>query len=302
MTARSRSPTVAPLRSLVQRLLFPSRAPRRGSVQSLLVYGGKGMVGLAATAVVFVAGFFRAGSRRHLDAFLGEIGIARDRLVAQLPSISVDDLPGSQYAVRIEEPLATDGNVSLLELLVISRLVAALRCELVFEIGTFDGRTTLNIAANTSGQVVTLDLPASDIESTDLPIDPSDAKYIEKPVSGARFLTRPERTRIVQVFGDSATFDFTPWYGRTDLVFIDGAHSKEYVLNDTDRALRLLKSMGGIILWHDYDAAFDGVTLALHEIANDAVPIKRVEGTSLAITIAGPETAGARWRTGLRDR
>jgi predicted O-methyltransferase YrrM len=189
--------------------------------------------------------------------------------------------------VRIHEPISRDGNVSLLELLVISRLVAARQPELIFEIGTFDGRTTLNLAANTKGQVLTLDLPASEIDSTRLPIDPSDANYIDKPASGARFKGREEASRITQLLGDSASFDFTPWYGKVDLVFIDGAHSKEYVLNDTEKAQRLLRPGGGIILWHDYDASFDGVTLALHELAAGGLQLARVEGTSLGILITG---------------
>jgi predicted O-methyltransferase YrrM len=173
--------------------------------------------------------------------------------------------------------------VTLLELIVIAKVVASVKPRVVLEIGTFDGRTTLNLAANASGIVLTLDLPPDKLGSTELPIDPSDASYIEKPLSGARFLNRPERARITQLFGDSATFDFTPWLGNVDLVFIDGAHSREYVLSDTDRALRLLRPEGGVVLWHDYDAAFDGVTVALDEIRARGVPVQHIEGTSLAI-------------------
>jgi hypothetical protein len=41
-----------------------------------------------------------------------------------------------------------------------------------------------------------------------------------------------------------------------DVVFVDGAHSAEYVRNDTDVALRLLKPTGGLILWHDYGSRY----------------------------------------------
>jgi predicted O-methyltransferase YrrM len=273
--------------SLIQRLLFPVPRPPQRSARAVLAYAAKGTVGLVGAGAIFLSGFFRPRSRVHLNAFLGEIGIRPSRPRAELPPVKVEELPGAERAVRLCEPVAADGNVSLLELLVIARLVAWQKPECVFEIGTFDGRTTLNIAANMDGEVLTLDLPASEVAATQLPIDPSDANYIDKPASGTRFHGRPESRRIRQLFGDSATFDFSEWRGRVDLVFIDGAHSREYVLNDSDRARSLLRASGGIILWHDYDASFDGVTDAVHEIARSGLTVRHIGGTSLAIALLG---------------
>lgn len=284
MTTPARStPPGGSLRGSLQRILFPSPRPPKNSVRSLVAYGAKGVISLGATTALFLDGFIRPGSRARLNAFLGQLGIVPPRPMASLPKVSLDGLPGTNEPIRILEPVASDGNVTLLELMVIAKVVATVKPRVVLEIGTFDGRTTLNLAANAPGTVLTLDLPPDKLGSTELPIDPSDASYIEKPVSGARFLNRPERTRITQLYGDSATFDFTPWLGGVDLVFIDGAHSREYVLNDTDRALRLLRPEGGVVLWHDYDAAFDGVTVALDEIRARGVPVRHVEGTTLAI-------------------
>jgi predicted O-methyltransferase YrrM len=140
--------------------------------------------------------------------------------------------------------------------------------------------------------VFTLDLPAAQTSRTALPLDPSDRTYIAKPQSGALFADRPEAGRITQLYGDSATFDFGKWEGQIDLVFMDGAHSREYVLSDTDRALRLLRPTGGIILWHDYDACFDGVTTAINEIARTGLDIRRIKGTSLAILETGDVRSG----------
>jgi predicted O-methyltransferase YrrM len=291
MTSPMRSePPAGTFRDAFRRVLFPSPRPPQRSARSLLAYGAKGVVGVAATLGVFLGGFVRTRHRAHLNAFLGEIGIGPARIATELPTVTLRELPGEENAIHLHEAVATDGNVTLLELLVIARLVAAVKPKVVFEIGTFDGRTTLNIAANTGGEVFTLDLPAADLESTKLPIDPSDASYIDKSISGARFLERPERRRINQLFGDSANFDFTRWHGGVDFIFVDGAHSREYVLNDTNHALRLLRQSGGIILWHDYDAAFDGVTTALHQIAKRGIPLRRIEGTSLAILMADGDT------------
>ena len=37
-----------------------------------------------------------------------------------------------------------------------------------------------------------------------------------------------------------------------DFIFVDGSHSYDYVLNDSRKALSLLRGGKGIILWHDY--------------------------------------------------
>jgi len=44
------------------------------------------------------------------------------------------------------------------------------------------------------------------------------------------------------LFGDSASFDYSPYHGRVDLFFIDGAHSYEYVRSDTLNANEVLSS------------------------------------------------------------
>jgi len=157
------------------------------------------------------------------------------------------------------------------------------------EIGTFDGRTTLNLALNSDAQVFTLDLPGN--METVFQVKGSNEKYMKKQSSGARFSSPPHTglpcvERITQLYGDSASFDFSPWYGKIDLVFVDGAHSYEYVVNDTNIALRLLSPEGGIIVWHDY-MVWPDVTRALHELKEKmpSLPLVHVRDTSLVVSI-----------------
>lgn len=74
---------------------------------------------------------------------------------------------------------------------------------------------------------------------------------MEKSVTGIDYQTRPERSKIEQLFGNSLTFDFSPYYGRMDLVFVDGAHHYDAVISDTTQALQML-APGGVVLWHDF--------------------------------------------------
>ena len=137
----------------------------------------------------------------------------------------------------------------------------------LFEMGTFDGRTALNMAANSPEDAVvyTLDLPVEKINETALPIASGDAQHIQKDQSGSRYLRTCEKKKIAQLYGDTASFDFSPYFNGMEFVFIDASHSYEYVLNDSRIALRLLKNRRGLILWHDY-GTFDGVTKALNEL------------------------------------
>ena len=58
--------------------------------------------------------------------------------------------------------------------------------------------------------------------------------------------------RVCQIYCDSRVWD-TSCYppGFFDSVLIDGGHQAEVVINDTRKALPLLRS-GGMILWHDF--------------------------------------------------
>jgi hypothetical protein len=123
-------------------------------------------------------------------------------------------------------------------------------------------------------------------------IEPGERRYVEKPVSGARFLATPWAARIEQLWGDSATYDFGP--EPVDLAFVDGSHAYEYVLGDSRRTLALLPPAGGVIVWHDY-GEWDGVTRALDELrATDPAfaGLTRIAGTTLVVLRTGAAARG----------
>lgn len=199
-------------------------------------------------------------------------------------------------AALLFEPKSANGNVRLSELSIIARFAA--HCEpgtYLFEIGTYDGRTTLNLALNApeTCRIITLDLPSN--AATRYEVVGSERQYIEKPVSGQRLIsyykTHPElRGKIELQSGDSATHDYEPYVGSCSLVFVDGSHAYEYVKSDTATAVRLLKP-GGVIIWHDY-GVWEGVTRALEELErHEQRGLTHIAGTSLVCwrsPVAGP--------------
>jgi predicted O-methyltransferase YrrM len=200
-----------------------------------------------------------------------------------LPTISVDDIcqPGPIELVEIKPE---NGNVSVLELAILAKLIVRFKPRRIFEFGTFDGRTTLNMAVNApAATVYTLDLPRSDMNSTNLPVESADRTYIDKSASGRRFAESQHGHRIVQLYGDSATFDYTPYASNMDFIFVDGAHSFEYVSSDSANALQML-AKDGVIAWHDY-ASWPGATKALNALYRAGQHLRWIEGTSLAVRV-----------------
>lgn len=64
-----------------------------------------------------------------------------------IPQVTLGFLCPDSPLVRVLEPDAVSGNISELEMLVLASVIASRAPRACFEIGTFDGRTTLNLAA-----------------------------------------------------------------------------------------------------------------------------------------------------------
>ncbi|MGH2734389.1 MAG: O-methyltransferase, partial [Actinomycetota bacterium] len=175
--------------------------------------------------------------------------------------------------------LETEGGQTVEGLYFLVSLVRALRARHVFEIGTFNGVTAWALAENMDGgNLRTLDLPpergpALDVEKSDHTTREAFEEHLYKQLE--------HRSQIAQLWGDSATFDFSPWYRECDVVYVDGAHSEPYVRSDTGHAFELL-APGGVIVWDDYWRQVHGVPAVLNELARER-RLYRVPSTRLVV-------------------
>src|SRR4029079_4995912 len=96
--------------------------------------------------------------------------------------------------------------------------------------------------APSDARVFTLDLPGTAVSTSVSPIHRHEIQYADKPSSGARYRGSDLESRIVSLEGDSGSFDYSPYLGQIDFVFIDASHTFEYVVNDSLVVLRLLRS------------------------------------------------------------
>ena len=212
----------------------------------------------AGALYAFTLGVGDARNRRLIQQLATQFG-HRDGETPRLPVVPIDRVTSPTTQVALPEPVAADGNVTLLELLVLSRLVRERQPRSLFEIGTFDGRTTLALAMNADYRRHRLHTrpPATRVHGS---------RHRARRTSVCRqaavwraFSSHRRRDKIRQLYGDSATFDFTRY--AADFVFVDGSHAYEYVLSDSERALALLQGRAGTIVWHDY-GEWTGVTRA----------------------------------------
>lgn len=159
----------------------------------------------------------------------------------------------------------------LVILLMIERFTKARR---ILEVGTLFGNTTLNLAANTDGCVTTIDLPREALADGD--------------AHGAQFREHNLSFRIRQVYGDSASLDWSTLGGPFDLIFIDGCHTSQHVHSDSLNALDHLR-LGGTIVWHNY--SYGTVAKVLDSYAESGFPLHWISGTDFAVAIVADPSA-----------
>ncbi|MCP4246658.1 MAG: hypothetical protein GY778_06385 [bacterium] len=204
-------------------------------------------------AVSPLALFLAARRPQALPVFLASVwrgyrASAKLRAPAVMPHQLLKDR--GPFTLRLGEHGVFPGEAGLL----VAELVAILQPLRTFEIGTFRGSKTALIAMNTpdAARIFTLDLPLTEL----IPDRITDKHLIE--ISSKRvgecFRSTPwNESKITQLYGNSETFDFSPYYESMDFVVIDASHSRRYVFGDTMQAFQMVRP-GGVLLWHDYES------------------------------------------------
>ena len=220
-----------------------------------------------------------------LDAFARRRGLPERHVLEVLPQ-------GSPVSVRLgartDSMWIRAATSYLADLVGLCLLCQVLRPRSVFEIGTLNGYSAFHFGLNTppDATVFTLDLPPGEVALAFEPtlLDRDLVRYGAAATQYAFTGTEVEG-KVRPLKGDSATFDFSPWYRGVDLFFIDGSHSYAYVQSDTDRALRCVRP-GGTIAWHDFGRrGVNGVGRCVRELAAQGLPINVLPGGSLAYVV-----------------
>src|SRR5262249_34761657 len=118
----------------------------RKTIRRVLQLQGKAWSIVARSALLPVTSLVSTSERRRLwmmEAVRQELA---DRHL--YPEVALSEIVGRETAVRVLEIPSRTFNVDEVELLAIAALTSQARPSLAFELGTADGRTTRNFAAN----------------------------------------------------------------------------------------------------------------------------------------------------------
>ena len=133
--------------------------------------------------------------------------------------------PNLNYSLALIPLKLKDGYLSSKkELEIMAHLCRLQNPKNIFEIGTFEGLTTLILAMNSkkNAKIFTLDIPPK-IPKSKYKINSMNYKYIKKR-GKILFEGTIYQRKIKKLYGDSATFDYAPFRKKMDFVFIDGCY------------------------------------------------------------------------------
>lgn len=156
-----------------------------------------------------------------------------------LPTVDITDF------ISAEEEIAPygflDGSSLPTDFALLRSICRNNKVEDYLEIGTWRGESVANVAPLVKN-CVTVNLPDDKMREMGL-----DEAYIGMH----RFFSKG-LANVEHIQADSLTFDFNALHKRFDLIFLDGDHHTETVIQDTINAFKLLKDENSVIVWHDY--------------------------------------------------
>ena len=140
---------------------------------------------------------------------------------------------------EIPEAKYVNGNISYFELAIICLLCKNINPHNVLEFGTFNGRTTINIAYNINekSKIITVDLPKGEMKNTKYDLEGINEKdendelgYVGKEIKLYNRHPLRIKKKIKQLWMDSANFPVNDYIKYFDFIFVDASHSYGNVL------------------------------------------------------------------------
>ncbi len=200
------------------------------------------------------------------------------------PHMDLAEIAGGSIRLSFQTFPRIGASISLVEAAALTALIHKINAKRIFEFGTYKGVSTTQLALNLphDGMVFTLDLP-EDHPAYSLAIPKVAEQQIAAEKGKGILIPRDLGGKVTFLRADSAKFDTAPYLESMDLIFVDGAHSYEYVKNDTVKGLEMLRP-GGIIAWHDCTPSHPSVVGYLSILPR--IPTI-VHGTTIAFLVKG---------------
>lgn len=156
-----------------------------------------------------------------------------------LPQIEIKDL--QQKSAPPIESFLNDGSSLIMDLHLLKALAGRENVNSYFEIGTWRGESVYNVSKEID-DCTTMNLSEQEMKALGW-----SAKYAEQ-----HGILSKKNDKILHLDGNSKDFNFAGLDKKYDLIFIDGDHSYDMVLNDTKKVFQHLTHENTIVVWHDY--------------------------------------------------
>ncbi len=180
--------------------------------------------------------------------------------IEQLPTISILDLfPDLDEEIQSYSFLSGTSLIS--DLVLLKSLAKKISGCAYLEIGSWRGESLVNVADVTE-------------DCTSITLSGDEMKQLN---FGEEFIKvhgvySNHITSINRIEANSHSFDFNQLDKKFDLIFIDGDHSYEGVLNDTKKVFQLRKNNNSVIVWHDYGFHTENTRYTTLKAILDGVP------------------------------
>ncbi len=194
----------------------------------------------------------------HKKLLLEKYGIER------LPTININDMFGGVND-KLDVCVFLDGGSSVMDLLLLKLLAKRKPGINYLEIGTWRGESLSNVAPFVD-KCTTINLPKEDLLAFGKSED-----FVKAHGSLSK-----NNDNVRPVFMNSLKLDFADLEEKYDLIFVDGNHSYDGILNDSKKVFDVRRDPDSVIVWHDYGyspqsvrhstllAILDGVPRELH--------------------------------------
>jgi len=208
----------------------------------------------------------------HLAQIYGERALAR----SGIPTVGIRDFLGKDCSapIQLDDFIPDHMNVTVTELVCLSLLARAAAPLVILELGTYDGNTTLQLAANSGAEAV--------VYTVDLPDSPPTRRH-ESGERPRRYAVSPYRAKVRQKLADTMSADFAALCDghKPGFVFVDAGFFFFNVTKTTEKSLAILER-DGLMVWHDYAHSCAGVFNYLNELS-ERLPLMHLRDTSLVV-------------------
>ena len=204
--------------------------------------------------------------------------------------ISIAQICKKYDLVNIYHPIDDSGGMTIQEISYLILMIKSFNIKNVLEIGSFRGRTSINLLKNKEDlKLYTLDLPEGISDDKELKFKLKKTDKVQAFHNNKNYYLSKYKNSIENqsyaFHGDSAIFDFDIFNVKFDMIIIDGSHKYENVLIDSENAIKYLNK-NGIIIWHDYSFAHIEVVKAIHQIKEKyKINVCLLKNSSFAIYI-----------------